>query len=307
MENKLLCVRSVKLKGVYSECLIIKPESLGLDSSKLNEGDDLMEELGIFKYEPPARQVQLGGGRTCAYKDNANFHIYYKFPNLKNVPGLFTESDVVEITRKLHGTNARYGIVKKNKLSLWDRFKKLIRVADGWIEYEYIYGSHNIEKGSDTQGFYDTDVWRTIADKYDIKDRLWKYVKAKHTPERLGTGFIIYGEIYGEGIQKNYEYGLDHIKFASFDTELDGVYGGTTDSWVLIGLMGLPYVPVLAVDAWSQELQDKYTFNQFINGTKTPHEGIVIKHVSGNRHKVAKVINPSYLIYSEKNDVGESH
>jgi hypothetical protein len=48
-------------------------------------------------------------------------------------------------------------------------------------------------------------------------------------------------------------------------------------------------------------------FNNFIDGTKEPHEGIVIKHVSGERNKVAKVINPAYLIYGEKHDVGDSH
>ena len=40
--------------------------------------------------------------------------------------------------------------------------------------------------------------------------------------------------------------------------------------------------------------------NNFIEGTKTPHEGIVIKHVSGDRQKVAKCINPEYLIFEEK-------
>jgi hypothetical protein len=48
-------------------------------------------------------------------------------------------------------------------------------------------------------------------------------------------------------------------------------------------------------------------FNNNIEGTKVPHEGIVIKHVSGDRRKVAKVINPDYLIYGEKHDVGDSH
>lgn len=35
----------------------------------------------------------------------------------------------------------------------------------------------------------------------------------------------------------------------------------------------------------------KSTFNNFIEGTKTPHEGIVIKYFTGERNKVAKVIN----------------
>jgi hypothetical protein len=47
--------------------------------------------------------------------------------------------------------------------------------------------------------------------------------------------------------------------------------------------------------------------NQFIPNTKIPEEGIVIKHLSGDRSKVAKVINPDYLIYAEKKDVGDSH
>jgi hypothetical protein len=52
---------------------------------------------------------------------------------------MFTEDDIVEITRKIHGTNARYGIVKKTKLSLFDKVKKFFRLADKWIDYEFSY------------------------------------------------------------------------------------------------------------------------------------------------------------------------
>jgi hypothetical protein len=65
------------------------------------------------------------GGRKIRYDENPNFHIYYKFPNQKNVPDMFNGNDEVVITRKLHGTNARYGIVKKRKLSIFDRVKLL--------------------------------------------------------------------------------------------------------------------------------------------------------------------------------------
>ena len=297
-------VRTVKLRGVYSEALII---SFDLQNKMFKEGMDMMEQLLITKYEPPVKTIQLPGGRKVKYKDNPNFHVYYKFPNLKNVPKLFTEEDHVEITRKIHGTNARYGIVKKNKLSLWDRFKKLIRVADEWIDYEFVYGSHNVEKGSDSQGFYQTDVWREIADDHDIKSKLWSYVKTWYTPEHIGTGFIIYGEIYGKGIQKNYEYDLDTIEFDGFDVEVNGKYESTGAACSTFASLKLGYVPTLYIGEWSQELQDQFTFNQFINNTKVPHEGIVIKEISGDRKKVAKVINPDYYIYSEKHNVGDSH
>jgi RNA ligase (TIGR02306 family) len=303
-------VRTVKLRGVYSECLII-PLSHTPYKGTVNEyfeGRDMMEAMGIFKYEPPATQIQLSSGRKVRYHQNPNFTVYHKFPNLKNVAGMFTEEDRVEITRKLHGTNARYGIVKKLKLSFWDKCKKFFGLADKWIEYEYVYGSHNVEKGSDSQGFYSTDVWREVADKDAIKQKLWAHVTEFYTPEQIGSGLVLYGEVYGPGIQKNYDYGLKELKFAGFDVTLNGEYMDSREAMLSIELcMHLSYVPILYVGNWSQAIQDKFVFNNNIEDTKVPHEGIVIKHVSGVRQKVAKVINPDYLIYGEKHDVGDSH
>jgi len=300
-------VRTVKLRGVYSECLIIPLSYLSgrltMGDLDVREGQDMMEKLGIIKYEPPAKIIQLASGRKIKYTDNPNFGIYYKFPNLKNVQGMFTEEDEVEITRKIHGTNARYGIVKKAKISIWDRIRKLF--GRKWVDYEFVVGSHNVEKGSDSQGYYDTNVWYDIEKKYEIKKKLWEYIKGC---EDIGEGIILYGEIYGAGIQKGYDYGLKDIQFAVFDIKDDGEYmcPFVTRRAVEKALQ-LPYVEVLYYGNWSQEIQDKYTFNNFIPGTNTPQEGIVIKHYTGRRQKVAKVINPDYLIYAEKKDIGDGH
>ena len=303
-------VRTVKLRGVYSECLIIPlryaREAAKHANTKWDEGEDMMDVLKIFKYEPPAIQVQLASGRKIRYSQNPNFGIYYKFPNLKNVSGMFNENDFVEITRKIHGTNARYGIVKKSKLNIWDKVKRFF--GNEYVEYEYVYGSHNVEKGSDSQGFYSTDVWKTIADKYNIREKLWEFFKMYKEYYNIKEGIIIYGEIYGAGIQKNYDYGLKDIEYAGFDVTINGEYYDTPKSFDIQAMrLGLPYVPTLGFCRWSQEIQDKFVFNNFIEGTKVPHEGIVIKAVDGNRHKVAKVINPDYLIYGEKHNVGDSH
>jgi RNA ligase (TIGR02306 family) len=295
-------VRTVKLRGVYSECLVIPTFFVGQHS----EGKDLMKELGIFKYEPPAVQIQLSSGRKIKYHQNPNFGVYYKFPNIKNVQGMFNEFDEVEITRKIHGTNARYGIVRKNKLSIWDKLKRFF--GNKWVEYEYVYGSHNVEKGSDSQGFYDTDVWRTIAEKHNIREKLWDLFKRYKDYYNIEEGITIYGEIYGPGIQKGYDYNLTELEYAGFDVTINGKYcevGRSID--VFCNVLELSYVPILYGGPWSQEIQDKFVFNNFIEGTKIPHEGIVIKSTNGNRHKVAKVINPDYLIYGEKHNVGDSH
>lgn len=300
-------VRTVKLRGVYSECLIIpmKYNKLPL-LENYYDGMDLMEVMGIFKYEPPVKMVQLASGKKVRYQDNPNFHVYYKFPNLKNVPGMFTEEDTVEITRKIHGTNARYGIVKKPKLTFFDKVKKFFRLADKWIDYEFVVGSHNVEKGSDSNGFYDTNVWYEIDKKYSIKEKLWDYVKDENV--NIGDGITLYGEIYGAGIQKGYEYGLKDIEFVGFDVKENGEYLDTMNTNVVISsVLKLPYVEQLYFGKWSQEVQDKYTFNNFIPNTKVPEEGIVIKHHTGERPKIAKVINPDYLIFAEKHNVSDSH
>lgn len=298
-------VRTVKLRGVYSECLVITPKVVY--DKKLNEGDDLMDILKIFKYEPPVRQIQLSkGGRKIRYQDNPNFQIYYKFPNMKNVPNIFNEKDEVQITRKIHGTNARFGLVKKVKLSFWDKTKKFLKIADDLIEYDFVVGSHNVEKGSDSQGFYDTNVWHDIAKRYNIKENL-KHVVKFIGKENIGQGIIVYGEIYGAGIQKNYDYGMKDIDLVCFDVVIDGKYCEMLDTQIIVNEMSLHHVPILYTGFWSKEIQDSFVFNNFISGTKIPHEGVVIKALDGSREKTAKVINPDYLIYSEKNDVSDSH
>ena len=300
-------VRTVKLRGVYSECLIISLSHLAGRAKIIKtaqEGDDLMESLGIFKYEPPVKMVQLASGRKIRYQDNPHFHVYYKFPNLKNVPNMFNEQDTVEITRKIHGTNARYGIVKKTKLSIWDRIRMFF--GNKWAGYDFVVGSHNVEKGSDSQGFYDTNVWYDIASKYRIKEILWLYAMNRGV-DLIGDGIILYGEIYGAGIQKGYDYGLNTIKFVGFDVKVNGEYLNVIDTELVIrDVMSLPYVDVLHYGNWSQEIQDKFVFNNFIPGTKTPEEGIVIKYFTGERQKIAKVINQDYLVFNEKHSLDDA-
>jgi RNA ligase (TIGR02306 family) len=265
-------VRTVKLRKVYSECLLI-PTTFVPEKYRY-EGADCMGLLEIFKFEPPVKTVQLSvGGRKIKYHQNPNFKVYYKFPNQKNVPDMFSEEDEVVITRKLHGTNTRYGIVRKKKLSIWDRVKMFF--GNEWAGFEYVLGSHNVEKGSDSQGFYDTNVWEEVAIKYNIRQKLWDHVKDTYEPFDLTEGVVIYGEIYGAGIQKNYDYGLTDIKFAGFDVQVDGEYQPYINETVHFDWLQLPQVELLYKGIWAKEIQDTFVFNNFIEGTKVPHEGIV--------------------------------
>ena len=101
---------------------------------------------------------------------------------------------------------------------------------------------------------------------------------------------------------------MSEIEFVGFDVKECGEYLSTFNAWrVITGELELPYVDILHFGDWSQEVQDKFVFNNFIEGKTVPHEGIVIKHHTGEREKIAKVINPDYLIYAEKHNVEDNH
>lgn len=294
-------VRTTKFRGVYSSALIISNDTRGL-----KEGTDCMEIYNIYKYEEPAVQLTLSSGKRVRYHKNPNFHVYYKFPNAKNAPGMFTEEDDVVITNKIHGTNVRYGIVKKPKLSLKDKIKRLF--GNKWIEYDFVYGSHNVEKGSESQGFYSTDVWRTVGDDINIKEILWKNFKRIHSYGNRKEGMILHGEIYGKGIQKYYDYGFGNLQVAFFDVEIDGKYLCNEDFRDMMDYMGLPRVPVLYKGKFNEDKVKELQNDRFIEGTKIPEEGCVVKHISGDRAKIAKYINPAYLEFqSKKEDSTDFH
>ena len=88
---------------------------------------------------------------------------------------------------------------------------------------------------------------------------------------------------------------------------MDGEYQPYTHEAAHFRALDLPKVELLYWGNWNKEKQDSFVFDNYIDGTKVPHEGVIVKHESGDRKKVSKCINPDYLIHSEKNNVGDSH
>lgn len=305
-------VRTVKLKGVYSECILINghelAEQFNKDPFTIKEGEDFMDKLGIYKYEPPLKEERLPNGKKVKFSSNPNFHIYHKFPNAKNVPHMFQEEDVVVVTRKIHGTNARYGIVKKNKITIFDHIKRLF--GNKWAYHEYVYGSHNVQKADNSKGYYKDNVWKEIGEEYNMESRLWYYIKElfKHdnlNPKNL-TNFIIYGEIYGKGIQgEKYDYGLKHKDIAFFDIEINNEYLNHTTKKNAFKSLLLNTVKELYIGNYTEDLLTRWNNDKMDNGYY--HKGVVISHINGSRDKIMKCVSPEYLIKAEKEEIPDSH
>lgn len=309
----------VKLRGYISEGLILDiPKEL---EKKVKVGQDCSKLLGITKYEPPAPKYQQYKTKETIhstflkYKEgkitfrrfmfkcfgvikdkfkkkkniNPNFHKYTDINNIKNYSNIFEPDDIVVITEKVHGTNIRAGYVP-TKINRW-LFKHK--------NQEFCYGSHNVQitgnKGR--QCWYGEDIYGQIAERYKLA-------------EILPKDYIIYGEIYGAGIQKNYEYGLKNtIDVVFFDIKKEGKYIDYNEFEAFCIKNNLPITPKL----YCGKFKDIDNINNYIEGksmlysTQKIREGCVIKTAKEEFHprigrKILKCINPDYLLIKDRTD-----
>jgi RNA ligase (TIGR02306 family) len=297
-------IKTIKLRGAISQGLVIPcsdvdkfhTDFVALPGPQFNnielrarwkEGWDVTESLGITKYEPPAPRFQ-GANNAGAIKTavNPNFRKYTSIENAKNYPGVFQPGEPVIVTEKIHGTNFRAGFVPTVANTFWKKVKKFFGRLP---EYEFVFGSHNIQLQDRPfdKTFYVTNLYAEIVQKYDLKTRLL-------------NGEVIYGEIYGAGVQKDYTYGHadGQRSLVVFDAMFDGQYKNAEEHMNL----GLPTVPVLYEGPYDHELILQFTKGaSVLCPSQAVREGIVVKPRVEATHpmigrKILKFINDDYLL-----------
>jgi len=134
-------VRTAKLRGVYSQGLIISTEFLPEDF-EVEEGADAAEALGITKYIPPP-QFSTDG---LELPDDPRFVRYIEIENIKNFPDVLQVGEMVSISEKLHGTNCRFG----------------------WVDAStFLVGTHRRNISEDKRNLY----WK-VALEHSLRERL---------------------------------------------------------------------------------------------------------------------------------------
>jgi len=184
-------VKTIKLRGAISQGLITPLHLFDIPEDTAI-GTDLTKKFKITKYEPPKRgggNVCGGGVRATKKQTNPHFRKYTSIENFKNYNKVFTPEDDVIVTEKIHGTNFRAGYVKG--YSLWYKIKSFFGFGGA---NEFVFGSHNVQLQQKmlVKTYYDKNVYAEAVKKYDLKNKIPK-------------NMVIYGEIYGDGIQKNYK------------------------------------------------------------------------------------------------------
>ncbi len=283
---------TIKLRGYISQGLIIDADP------SWNEGKDVAGLLGITKYEPPEPEYQVPTKKTSRKKINPNFDKYTDIENVKHYQDVFVDGDLVVITEKIHGCNSRFGnleIVINPNTPFFDRIELWIRKNMFGQKHEFVYGSHNVQitNHSNRKSFYGDDVWGKIAQRYDMKNLI---------PE----GYIVYGEIYGKGIQE-LEYGLDDIDIVIFDVKKNGQYLDWDQVVTFCNQHGLKHVPQLYVGTYRDGILDKYTSGNSILCGSHIREGVVIHTAIEDTdpkigRKILKSISEAYLLNKNRTE-----
>jgi RNA ligase (TIGR02306 family) len=279
-------VGSTRLRGCLSQGLI-----LDLPEGKWKIGDDVAKELGITKWEPPAASYQVSTKTTGKKKMNPDFDKYTDIENIKNYNDVFKPDDYVVITEKVHGCNARYGnlpIHIDKRCSLLTKLKLWWKKKCGET-HEFIYGSHNVQitNNSKHKSFYGDDVWGKVAEKYRL---------AEVIPE----DYIVYGEVYGKGIQ-DLTYGLNDIDLVVFDVKYKNKYLPWNEVENFCEKHNLPIVPLLYQGSFKNTNLENLTNGKSILNSFQIREGCVIKMWDESNdtrigRKILKSVSPDYLL-----------
>ena len=291
-------IKTVKLRGILSQGLLIPAKEGWI------EGQDIKEEMGIVKWEPPPPPAQFTGKQRSQKDQPPGFDKYTHIQNIKNYPNAFgpqrlgnywwkyfpknwkrvarTLKDkvkflvkgpqVVVITEKSHGTNSRFGL----------------------IQDQFLVGSHNCSL--DTTDM--SNIYCQMAVKLDIEQKLRDYIN-ESGQETLNI--VIYGEIFGPGIQ-DLTYDVLEPTMRLFDIVVNGHYLDWEEFIVCANKLGLEIVDVLYKGTFSMPKVQICTSGMSVTGNGMHiREGCVVKPVKEQFHPklgrlILKSINPDYLL-----------
>jgi RNA ligase (TIGR02306 family) len=288
-------VRQIRIRKHASQGMLISIDDIRTvyGINPLVEDKDYKEEFEITKYEPPIRGAKFGSNTKVKRLENPHFKKYNGVNNIKWFPNKFQEGQIVEFQEKIHGTNVRFGKVPFVANTLWKKIKKFFGLVP---KFEFCYGSNNVQLQDRTRykGYYGEDLYGATLKDYSAE-------------ALVEDGEIVYGEIYGGGIQKNYNYGCEEgeYKMVIFDVKVlqpDGTFKWLNPVEVrrYARDRGFEMVPTLYKGPFSMGLAKEYTQGDSVLCYKQKvREGIVVKDLEqydkGGEKQCLKVISEKYL------------
>lgn len=321
LESRKYKVKSIKMRGVISQGLIMTFDDLGLKSDKFNIGDDVTDVLGIKKIDTEEEQrlrreedsmneikkkhpkffqnwfikklmkfkffrwLFLGRKK----KDSKGFPDFIHKTDetrIENMPSILKDTETKWLeTEKIDGTSSTYAI------------KKI-----GRNKFEFIVCSRNVRQ-PDYSNLKELEsnpnnYWE-MAFKYNIKDALIGIFNEQHLTDNQVV--ILQGEIIGEGIQGN-PYKLKGRDFRGYNLIINDtkskIYGrfNSINAAEKLEEYGIKWVPILGYVNLPDNMRDMKDRaegeSKITPGVK--REGCVYRSEDGQ--KSFKNVSNSYLL-----------
>lgn len=202
-------IRAKRLRGVWSQGLLIRAPLTA------NEGDDVMSDLGVVRYEPPVRNGH-GPNRASSGPPEGSEPPHatlvslpkYDLENVRRYNRSLEHGEAVHVSEKIHGANARFawrdGRVWAGSRSQWwkpdtqNRWTQAIE-QHAWIAewcrdnpeavlYGEVFGVQDLKYGvpAGRVGFLAFDIFRNarFVDAIDFEGEL---EPAKRCPSWFAT------------------------------------------------------------------------------------------------------------------------
>jgi len=223
-------VRAARLRGVKSFGTLMTIEDVfqyyeliqgAPPAIEIEEGDDLARLLNVTKYEPPEKI--LAGDQEA---DHALFPKYTDIERFQNFPDVLVEGERVVMTEKIHGTNCRIGLV----------------MTDTGLEW--MAGSHRTRRKDFDAAGRRSLYWKPLIENHNMCEMIQDIQN-----DREAVNVIVFGEIYGPGIQDMQYDGK--VGFRVFDILVNGEYLSWDDVEYTCGIYGIETVPVLYTGPFS--------------------------------------------------------
>jgi RNA ligase (TIGR02306 family) len=201
-----LRIKSRRFRGEWSQGLLL-PVLEGM-----KEGDNVMEQLEILRYNPP--EVSIKGGKILRGQEAKAPSILksirtYDLENWRRYEKCFTEGEQVYITEKIHGANARFsyqeGKLWAGSRNQWKKNPKKtkfeVMVEDLKYFFRFLNPKWSIRKT------IPKCTWWSVAEANP-----WIENWCKNNPD-----YVLFGEVYGNVQDLKYGATKEQLFFRAFD------------------------------------------------------------------------------------------
>jgi RNA ligase (TIGR02306 family) len=276
-------VKTVKLRGNLSQGIVASFAQLSTVMPDLTEtsfevGENLTDQVGVVKYEPPVVPAQYGN--LVSLPDLVSVYDIESAQNYTDIVDSLMDTDVF-ISEKLEGSNWWATINANGEVCVGQRNYAIEPVESGEHDWHKVMRTQNLKEAL-------IALWTMFADR---------------NPQLV----TLRGEMIGVGIQGNY-YKLKDQKVYVFDIEVNGKPVNSKTFLDVTEQLGVLRVPVLSVGStlrtWLGGQSIKAASDGISQLADRAREGIVIKPmIEDYNAQIGRVFikqrSPEYLAKSE--------